>query len=714
MRLSLLLLISGVMSLACAGGGGDGDPETAVDADRDGYPAEDDCDDTNAAINPGVAEVCDAGDTDEDCNGAADDLDPNPGGKTVFFLDVDGDGYGIPTGTTTEACDAPDGFADNVDDCDDANAEVSPGAPEVCNDRDDDCDAEIDEDATDASTWFEDGDDDGFGDAAAPLVACEQPPGHVVDDTDCDDRNSATNPRASERCNGRDDDCDGDVDDDDESLDGSSGTTSYVDGDDDGYGDAASSVRTCALPAGYVTNDNDCDDEDGGVSPGAEEICENGVDDDCSGAGPECGWSGAHSLGSADGIITGSRSLTLGYGLAPLGDVDGDGYDDFGMGGTDRTELWIFSGAVSGTRAYTSADVAVTTSGASAYRIGSGDFDGDGAQDLVVSEYQDSHASWNDGSVWVIPGPVSASVSVGTDYVGVRYGEASGEELNSGRSAGDTDGDGYDDLLASSSANAGGGTLAGASWVVPGPITGAARVDAGAAEFRGEDAYDSASAAEPAGDVNGDGYDDVLIGAFGDDTGGSGGGAVYLMEGPFSSSLTDLSAADGKRYGTTASALLGPCSGIGDIDGDGYADVVMGALGTGTVSIVLGPWSGIASVAGADATLVGDADDSFGSDVASDGDVDGDGLSDVLVGGIRANDREGEVWLFLAAGGLSGTIAASVADATFTGEGPDSYAGTAVEFAGDLDADGFDDLLVAAHHDDDGDGRVYVYRSPTY
>ena len=117
-----------------------GNASDSIEAESvpEGYVTDNtDCDDTNAAVNPGATEVCNG--IDDDCDGQIDE-----GVKTTYYGDADGDGYGDPA-NTTEACSVPDGYVENDADCDDANAAVNPGATEICNGIDDDCDGVIDE-----------------------------------------------------------------------------------------------------------------------------------------------------------------------------------------------------------------------------------------------------------------------------------------------------------------------------------------------------------------------------------------------------------------------------------------------------------------------------------------------------------------------------------------------------------------------------------------
>ncbi len=249
-----------------------------VDADGDGYPEGDDCDDSDAAIHPDAEETCNG--IDDDCDG---ELDEDASDAIDLWADVDGDGYG-DMASTTAACEPTEGWVENSEDCDDSDASIHPGADEICNGIDDDCDGELDEGSADLTTWYGDEDGDGYGDPHSSVTACEQPKGHVADATDCDDGDAAVNPAADELCNGVDDDCDGELDGDD-AIDAA---TWYADDDADGYGDMASTTAACQQPSGFVGNDFDCDDGDPAISPDADEIC-NGIDDDCDGTVDEDG-----------------------------------------------------------------------------------------------------------------------------------------------------------------------------------------------------------------------------------------------------------------------------------------------------------------------------------------------------------------------------------------------------------------------------------------
>lgn len=215
------------------------------DADGDGVPAGEDCDDGNAEVVPGRGEV--------PYNGVDDDCDP-----ATPDDDLDRDGHGVAA------------------DCDDGDDTIHPGAVERCNQRDDDCNDAIDDAA--GGQWFADRDGDGHGDDDAPVQSCTGGEMLVAQGGDCDDDSAGVHPGAEERCDQVDNDCD-------DAIDGPGAVDAavwYADTDGDGHGDAAATRADCAQPAGHVSTPGDCDDGNGDAYPGAAEQCD-AIDADCDG-----------------------------------------------------------------------------------------------------------------------------------------------------------------------------------------------------------------------------------------------------------------------------------------------------------------------------------------------------------------------------------------------------------------------------------------------
>ena len=344
-----------------------------------------------------------------------------------------------------------------------------------------------------------------------------------------------------------------------------------------------------------------------------------------------------------------------------------------------------------------------------------GDVNGDGYSDLVVG------APWYDGG----------QTDEGAAFV--FYGSASGLESAPGWSAegdqgdahfgsavsiaGDVDGDGYADVVIGAPDYDGGQTDEGAAYVYYGGPDGLTEGPADWVETGGQGSAHYGAAVATAGDVDGDGYSDLIVGAPDYNGGETGEGAAFLYHG--SSGGLTIGTADWTRAGGQAEAHFGAAVGAaGDVDGDGYADVIVGAPGYDVTGGETIPDAGRATVwhGGPDGltegpagwTASGDQEDGhLGAAVSTAGDVDGDGYTDVIIG---APDYDGGA-AFVYHGGADGLMEGA-ADWTETGEQAEAHFGAAVASAGDLDGDGYADVVVGApdrNTDQSDAGAAYVY-----
>ncbi|MDP6931879.1 MAG: FG-GAP-like repeat-containing protein, partial [Myxococcota bacterium] len=255
-------------------------------------------------------------------------------------------------------------------------------------------------------------------------------------------------------------------------------------------------------------------------------------------------------------------------------------------------------------------------------------------------------------------------------------------------------------------------------------LSGTVDLEAADAMLWGTIQWDYAGRSIAAGglDVNGDGYDDVLLGAPGEDSTATDAGAAYLVLGPISGT-TSLSAAEGVLYGEEEESQAGWSVGGGDLDGDGYDDLVVGAPyasdgadGGGVVYLLDGPVSGSLDLATEASLLVGEYDEAWTGASLSVGEMDGDGVADLVVGAEGfVEDGTAVGGAYMVHGPITGDLDFGDVDGKVIGEEEGDQAGYAVATGGDLEGDGHQDILVGAPGEDTTDadaGAAYVVRGP--
>jgi hypothetical protein len=489
----------------------------------------------------------------------------------------------------------------------------------------------------------------------------------------------------------------------------------FADADGDGFGDANSETLSCEQPSGTVEDSSDCDDASEAVFPGAEEVCGDGLVNDCEGSVAEAmaicpsSW----DLETAPRYRSGVQRS--GWSLAMDQDVDGDGLDELLLGapelnGDAKGQVLLYGG---------DRELALINGSTANAQFGSAvelvDSDGDGLAEVLVG----APMTWGEGSGAAYLFSEPAGVLDDTQADTVLLGE-SDDAFGAALAHGDLDGDGVEDLLVGARYWQDGEAAIGRSYLFLGPLeakhsTGDGDYDAAIDGSGGS--YREFGGAVAMGDVDGDGVHDVLVGEiYGvDGSGESQRGRAYVFLGG-ALGTAQAEDADAVLFGSSSYEQFGGALATADVDGDGDQDLLVGSRYAqtldnggfgGRVTVFTSP-EDRQTAAEADTTLTGELYSQASAGLASAGDVDLDGKEDLLVG--APTDTSGESVgvgsAYLVLGGLTGTHALEeVAVEKVSEEGTALGASVA---SGDIDGDGAMDAGVGAplttHL-----GEVYVF-----
>ncbi len=423
-----------------------------------------------------------------------------------------------------------------------------------------------------------------------------------------------------------------------------------------------------------------------------------------------------------------------GYAVASAGDVNSDGYSDVIIGAfqyddganVDEGRAFVYHGSATGLSATPNntqddANQAGAQFGCSV--AGAGDVNGDGYSDVIIGAYTyDDGANTNEGRVFVYHGSASglsaSPVSTQDDC-----NQANALFGISVAGAGDVNGDGYSDVIIGAYLyDDGANTDEGRAFVYHGSLAGLAATPASSPDDANQAGASFGISVASAGDVNGDGYSDVIVGAHTYDDGANvNEGRAYIYHGGFggiaaapSSTLDDANQANA-QFGVSVSSA-------GDVNGDGHSDVIVGAYlyddgantDEGRAFIYHGSAGGISATPNNTQDDANQAFSNFGVSVSNAGDLNGDGYNDVIIGCNQyddgANTNEGRAFIYYgSSAGLAATPSSTIDDANQA----NTLLGYSSASAGDVNGDGYSDVIVGANGYDEGvntdEGRAFVY-----
>lgn len=439
--------------------------------------------------------------------------------------------------------------------------------------------------------------------------------------------------------------------------------------------------------------------------------------------GPELAQAAIRTIAppaTADFTATGEQiGNNYGFSVAPAGDINGDGYADVIVGANIANKAYIYTGTVNGLSLpafFTITHVFTITqiSDQFGYVVaGGGDIDANGADDVLIgAPTADVNTVTREvGLVFVYTGTVDGLPTLAVTLTGEIAEDEFGHAADI---AGDVNNDGYADVVVGAWQY--GLEDAGRIYLYHGGPTGVTNTVN--LSITGEAAGDGFGVSVAgAGDVNGDGYDDILVGAWQNAEGGPEAGKAYVYfgakDGITVTNPSMVTGTTGERLGTSVSSA-------GDVNGDGYADVIIGSdtfnaitPTPGLMRVYLGSPAGLAPTP--QLIKLGETDsDRYGFVVNGGGDLNGDGFDDVAVGAYLFDTTTftdtGKAYIY--AGCYGGVQPSPIF--TATGEYDNDNYGHAVALVGDVNQDGLADVLVGAHGGKQSQGGFPISTGKVY
>ncbi|MFT3705933.1 MAG: FG-GAP-like repeat-containing protein [Agriterribacter sp.] len=432
--------------------------------------------------------------------------------------------------------------------------------------------------------------------------------------------------------------------------------------------------------------------------------------------------------GSASGIATNAPAMLecnkvnahFAQYVSAAGDMNADGYSDIVVGApgfsnadTVGGATFVFYGGSGGINVHAVATLSINKSTAyfGSAVSAAGDVNGDGYGDLVVGATGYTNGESNEGAAFIYQGAASIADIIITDSIeSTQPGDGFG---NSYASAGDVNGDGYNDVIVGAPNYDNGSNNTGAAFIYHGSVNGLSHVP-NATLLGSQSNAAFASVVASAGDVNGDGYSDIIVGAPGFIYGSFNEyiAVAFIYYGSatgINPVLIDTLESGDNYYDAYRSNFGATVSTVGDVNGDGYGDIIIGSpygggSGSGYARVYYGSASGINHLNSS--PLSSDCKGLFSSSLSSAGDINGDGYGDIIVGApvsgtCYISQPYGAIHIYYG----SDTGISYLNETYITGiQDLYAYLGSTVSTAGDINGDGFSDIVATTGVSYNGQG----------